>query len=101
MTTERTPPGAGFWATVACLSILGYGVSLGPSCWVSSRTGLGVSVVETVYRPILRVAEAFPNSVVPVVDRYAGWGAAPGWEWIQWYTSNGENLGWHWDDTLK
>ena len=37
--TDRKKPTAGFWITVALVAVLvGYPLSFGPACWISSRT---------------------------------------------------------------
>jgi len=97
MSTDHSKPGASFWLTIVAVACLAYPVSLGASCWFSSRAGVGSSVVDTVYRPILRAAEAFPNSVSKVVERYSTLGAAPGWAWMQYTGASG---GWHWEDLM-
>jgi len=97
MSADRTKPGASFWLTIVAVACLAWPASLGPSCWVTSRTGVGSSVVDVVYSPILLAAEAFPNCVSVVVERYSSVGAARGWEWVQWWhTATGESQGWHW-----
>src|SRR5262249_32610903 len=79
--TNSKKPGLAFWATVVCLVILGYGVSLGPGCWVTSQTGVGTSVVDVVYRPIILVADACPFSAWGIIQWYSGLGAASDWCW--------------------
>jgi hypothetical protein len=76
---EEKRAGGAFWCIVALTIPVAYVVSLGPSCWVSSRTGVGTSVVDVVYRPILLAADACPM---------------PGWKAIQWYSKVGAPPDW-------
>src|SRR5262245_59670686 len=81
MSTDRSKPGAGIWLTMAAVACFAYPASLGPGCWVTSRTGVGTSVVAAVYRPILLVADGLPLWVWKKIQRYSKFGARPGWSW--------------------
>ena len=74
-------PGAGFFLTVAAVVTISYVALLGPSCWVSSRTGVGASVVAVVYRPLLLVDEALPRKGRGFIRWYSEVGAASWWQW--------------------
>src|SRR5262245_32809876 len=92
MSTDRSTAGASFWLTIAAVTCLAYPASLGPSCWVTSRTGVGTSVVAAVYRPILLVADGLPLGVWKKIQRYSRVGAPPGWSWWadkSWHHSSG------------
>ena len=55
MTSDRKKPGVAFWATVVVVVILvGYPLSIGPACWVTSRSDAGGDAVSLVYQPIFR-----------------------------------------------
>jgi hypothetical protein len=57
-------PTAGFWITVALVAVLvGYPLSFGPACWISSRSGIGVSVVNSAYQPMLGLAFNGPDVI--------------------------------------
>ena len=61
--TPRKPT-AGFWFTVALVAVLaGYPLSFGPACWISSRSGTGVSVVNSAYQPMLGLAFDGPDVI--------------------------------------
>jgi hypothetical protein len=49
--TDRKIPGAAFWATVALVVVLGYPLSFGPACWITSHTNVGARAVPAIYRP--------------------------------------------------
>ena len=64
MTSDRKKPTAGFWITVALVAVLlGYPLSFGPACWISSRSGTGVSVVNSAYQPMLGLAFDGPGVI--------------------------------------
>ena len=79
-------PGAGFFLTVAAAVALFYAALLGPSCWASSRSGVGASAVSLVYGPLLLVADHCPMPVQQIVHRYAFVWAADGWRWTSEHT---------------
>jgi hypothetical protein len=52
--TDRKQPSVAFWITVALVAVLvGYPLSLGPACWITSKIESGESVVTAVYRPLV------------------------------------------------
>jgi hypothetical protein len=62
--TDRKKPGVAFWATVVVIALLiGYPLSFGPACWISSRSGTGVSVVNSAYQPMLGLAFGGPDVI--------------------------------------
>ena len=85
-----------------------YALSLGPTCWVSSWTGIGDRAVSNVYRPLMTAwddpdeSEA-SSEIAGLLRRYAEIGAAEGWIWFHCGTVGvqggvpffGENE-WHW-----
>ena len=53
-TTDRTKPGAAFWAVVMLVAVLvAYPLSFGPACWINCRTGTCGSLISTAFRPII------------------------------------------------
>jgi hypothetical protein len=86
---DRKKPGVAFWATVVVVVVLiGYPLSFGPACWVSSHSGRGSALVSTVYQPILWSVFDGPALVVTPVWWYAHLFAADGWSMGQ-YKSDG------------
>ncbi len=61
--TSRKKPSAGFWITVALVAVLAYPASFGPACWISSRSGIGGSVVNFAYQPMLGMAFEGPEVI--------------------------------------
>lgn len=52
MTPSHKNPGLAFWATVALVVVLLYVASIGPACWIVSRTGIGQKALPAIYRPV-------------------------------------------------
>jgi len=79
MTSPRKPT-AGFWITVALVAVLvGYPLSFGPACWITSWCNLDGRWILVMYRPVIWLAET-----APVLDYFAWYslaGAADGWGW--------------------
>src|SRR5262245_54833365 len=96
MKNERTAPGTSFWATAGGIAVLAFPASPGPWCWASSRAGIGVHVVEFIYGPILRAADACSMCAVDFCERYSRVGAAPEWEWIKFPNASGTGAAWRW-----
>jgi len=89
--TSRNKPGVAFWATIALAAVLvGYPLSFGPACWISSRTGVGAEIVTAIYRPLIR-----RSPLQWFFSKYSQLAAHPGWCW-----SSNESQGkdWHWGD---
>jgi hypothetical protein len=76
-------PSAGFWIAVALVAVLvGYPLSFGPACWISSRMNGGRSeLVSRLYGPVIPACRCFPKVVVRSVRWYSEVGAAPFWKW--------------------
>jgi hypothetical protein len=54
MTPAREKPGVAFWTTVVVVVVLvGYPLSFGPACWVTSRTSYGAKLIPLLYYPIV------------------------------------------------
>jgi hypothetical protein len=82
MGEERKRASAAFWATVALVVLLvGYPLSIGPACWVSSHLGCGSSAASLIYGPAIRACGHGPNFVAKSVAWYSVAGAAEGWNW--------------------
>ncbi len=96
MTSHK--PTAGFWITVALVAVLvGYPLSFGPACWISSRTNYGAKSIPVIYRPICFALAYTPESMTAAIRGYAkvlaaeGWsfGITEDWEWSQKIPFNG------------
>ena len=49
----RKKPGVAFWATVVLVvALVGYPLSLGPACWLSSGANAGSGFVSAAYHPM-------------------------------------------------
>ena len=75
--TDRKKPGVAFWATVVLVVVLvGYPLSFGPACWITSRRGTTPEVIYKIYRPVIY-----------------NWGRAPRsgslWKAVHWYAQLG------------
>ena|SRR5665213_2817689 len=82
-------PGVAFWASVTVVMVLvGYPLSFGRACWISSRTNVGASAVSIIYRPMMRAMSANASSD-NILCRYGNCLAASGWEWAR-MRSNGD-----------
>ena len=88
--TDRKKPGVAFWAPVVLVVLVLYVASIGPACWVSSRTNIGAATVSFVYRP-LTWEMAQSERVADAVSWYARLGGADGWDWTI------ESDGWTWE----
>ena len=81
--TNRKNPSAGFWFAVALVAVLvGYPLSFGPACWISSRTKIGADWLPFGYRPIVSGLSINPTRASAAIKWYARLGAARGWEWV-------------------
>ena len=100
MTSDRKKPGVAFWATVVVTVVLvGYPLSFGPACWITSRLDRGASAVQIGYRPMTCMMSA-SERVAHALDWYARLGAAEGWFWARMlYTDSVPNKWeWTWQD---
>ncbi len=90
-------PTAGFWISVALLTVLvGYPLSMGPACWLTSRLDAGTHAIAVIYRPIFIVSESVGSRRLDSAIRwYAGLGSARGWRWKRFHDANGD-VQWVW-----
>jgi hypothetical protein len=93
MTSDRKKPGLAFCATVVVVAVLvGYPLSFGPACWITSyaeeRWGScyekhGGRLVDVIYQPMVQIAWDnngwFHNR--HLIDDYAELLAQRGWRW--------------------
>jgi hypothetical protein len=75
---DRKKPAVAFWATVVVVVLIAYRLSIGPACWVSSRLGLGHTLVTAAYGPLIRIS---PRIVGELLERYSAFAAAENWGW--------------------
>ena len=75
-------PSRGFWLTVVLVAVLiGYPLSFGPVCWITSHLNAAVSSLPTIYRPMTWAMTR--NDVIDgALNRYAEFGAAQYWHWV-------------------
>jgi hypothetical protein len=119
---DQKRPGLVFWVTALVAVCILYGASFGPSCWISSRTGIGARLLPVIYRPITMAMKLDSYFVPPgpwpsnatvsfnaagILNNYAKlWAARNGnWSW-RWVVEipNGGDLKmseghWRWDAT--
>lgn len=76
------------WATVILFAVLiGYPLSFGPACWVSSYSDFGSEFIPIVYRPLLWTFEDSegdvdnPTATGRILQRYSEFAARTGWTW--------------------
>jgi hypothetical protein len=104
MTAHRKPT-AGFWITVALVAVLvGYPLSFGPVCWITSYSGIGSRLLPMVYHPITWTfgdqtstrgrAPAIP-ALGRILQAYANLAARRTWGWTITYPSDGPYY-WEW-----
>lgn len=67
-------------ALVMLTVLVGYPLSLGPVCWVTSRTNIGVCRVSVIYQPMFRVMSGSERAL-NLRDWYTEIGASYGWSW--------------------
>ncbi len=109
MISDRKKPSAGFWITVALVAVLvGYPLSFGPACWITSRTNVGSGTLSVAYRP-LTLMFANPGPIYPpppdrigkALRSYARFAAKDGWDWHperDWIPTTREMLDtWTWE----
>jgi len=86
MTSDRKHPTPGFWLTVALVTALvGYPLSVGPACWISSRAGtiIAARTVNRFYRPLTWCVEAtHSESLRNGLQWYSRLLAGDGWHWL-------------------
>lgn len=96
MSDDRKNSTAGFWVSAILLAVLlGYPLSFGPACWISSRLDVGSRLVTVAYRPITwGLSENYDGRLDGAIRWYARLGAADnGWDWWNVLNDGGE---WEW-----
>lgn len=74
------------------VGLLGYPLSFGPACWISSHTDHGIDFVNSTFQPMLRIWWRGPTPIRHSVQWYAllfandHWtiASSPGWEGYRW-----------------
>jgi hypothetical protein len=105
MISDRNRPSAAFWITVALVVMLvGYPLSFGPACWVTSRMNAGTAFIPKIYRPIMQGlspnGEFSPDGsgrLDRAIRGYASWGAPVGWNFYSDISEDGSSLDWKWN----
>ena len=97
MTPSRKQPGVAFWATVVVVVLLvGYPLSFGPACWITSYIGRGEYEVSRTYQPVMRL---YWGGKIPrdgdALDRYMRLLAKKDWQVLQ-LTNTGEYRFYYW-----
>jgi hypothetical protein len=98
---QNKRPGVAFWATIMMLVLLvGYPLSFGPACWMTSQLNAGASAIPVAYRPLTWVMSPVANTVVNrVTTWYAKIGAPDDWQWGAMFDDKGRHVGWRWGST--
>jgi hypothetical protein len=79
---RRKKRGMPFWATVVVAAVLvAYPLSLGPACWITSRTNVGAAVVGRVYHPIMALTSRWRPAFGLAFD-YSTLFAGKEWRWF-------------------
>ena len=94
---DRNKPTAGFWITVALVMVLlGYPLSFGPACWVSSHLNAGTRAVAAVYRPITwGLNDDHKGKLDGIIRWYARLGAAhENWGWWNFLSDDPDEWTW-------
>jgi hypothetical protein len=69
--TDRKKPGVGFWATVVVITMLvGYPLSFGPACWITSRGILEPALTARAYYPIVWISARGPRAIRDAIRWY-------------------------------
>ncbi len=81
MAPDRKKPGVAFWTTVVVVGLLvGYPLSFGPACWVSSYLDDSGDIVSLIYRPIVWFwAYGAGDSLGKIIGWYVGLGTKNGY----------------------
>ena len=73
--THRKKPGVAFWVTVTLFAVLvGYPLSFGPACWITSRLDEPHPIFNAVYSPLCSGACAVSESTWDALTRFGGMG---------------------------
>ena len=80
MSDERKPVWP--WIATGILFPMLYVASIGPACWITSRTNVGESALQTFYRPIIS-AMWHNKRVASAMTGYTSVGATSPWHWEQ------------------
>jgi hypothetical protein len=91
--TDHKKPGVGFWATVVLAILVLYVLSIGPACWISSRTNAGGPAVSVVYRP-LTWGMSRSERIADACSWYSELGAANDWRWVRSRIAKNPILNW-------
>lgn len=79
---SKRPPSTGFWTTVVlAAALVGYPLSFGPACWMTSWFRCGERTITTVYHPIVWTRLNGPVIIDSAIDWYSQVGARKGWGW--------------------
>ncbi|HEY2253667.1 MAG TPA: hypothetical protein VGH74_21485, partial [Planctomycetaceae bacterium] len=79
---DRKKPAVAFWTTVVVV-LVGYPLSFGPACWISSRINKGKSdLVPVAYRP-MTWSMSRSETIANALKGYAQLGSASGWAWVE------------------
>jgi len=94
--TDRKHPSVAFWITVALVAVLvGYPLSFGPACWISSHTNRGMRAINIIYQPLMRVwwrgAAPYQHDLL---QRYAHLWTNREKLWIVWINSARDSYVW-------
>src|SRR5262245_54850723 len=104
--SDDRKPGLMFWTTMMALVLLvGYPLSFGPACWITSRANVGASAIPVVYRPLTWAMSPDSHTKMNRVSTwYAKIGAPDDWQWgAMWdvdSTGKPQHTGWMWGSTV-
>jgi hypothetical protein len=94
MSESRAKLGMTFWVPIALFfALIGYPLSIGPACWVSSRANAGASAVSFIYRPLIS-GMSKSERVAGAIEWYSELGSASGWAWVEMEFDNPEIRRW-------
>jgi hypothetical protein len=89
---DRKKPGLAFWASAVLVAVLvGYPLSFGPACWVTSWTDCGASAIPIIYKPIVRLFWTENRTFKSIVVKYSAFAAAPRWSWKKYLNKDGDD----------
>jgi hypothetical protein len=77
--TPGKKPGVAFWATAVVVAVLvGYPLSFGPACWITSRQDKPHDVFDTLYFPLCKASLAIGEPAWRCLVGYGGLGMSAG-----------------------